>query len=224
MRVYQFRHFGTRRGGKATGSRLSRASAGSHRGSARPIHGAPSRRVAAAFLKSGIAPGIFATDEARANGAERSRCMTPDSIVARNRKAFHDYEILETFEAGLVLTGPEVKSIRNGRVNLKDGYAGLTNGELFLHNVHVSPYEAANRYNAEPTRPRKLLLHKPELRRLVGRAAEKGLTIVPLDVHFSRGYAKVTLALARGKKQYDKREAIRRREMDRELERAARDG
>ncbi|MBA2565420.1 MAG: SsrA-binding protein SmpB, partial [Gemmatimonadetes bacterium] len=141
--------------------------------------------------------------------------MTADSLVARNRKAFHDYEILEKFEAGLVLVGPEVKSIRNGRVNLKDGYAALQAGELYLHNVHISPYEAANRHNVEPTRARKVLLHKSQLRRLIGKAAEKGLTIVPLDIHFTRGFAKVTLGLARGKKQYDKRESIRRREMDR---------
>jgi SsrA-binding protein len=147
--------------------------------------------------------------------------MATNTLVARNRKALHDYEILEKFEAGLVLLGPEVKSIREGRVNLKDGYADLRGGELYLHNVHISPYEAANRYNAEPTRPRKVLMHKNELRRLVGKAAEKGLTIVPLDVHFSRGYAKVTLALARGKRHHDKREAIRRRELEREMERAA---
>lgn len=150
--------------------------------------------------------------------------MATESVVARNRKAFHEYEILEKFEAGLVLAGPEVKSIRNGRVNLKDGYAALSAGELYLHNVHVSPYENANRYNLAPTRARKLLLHKAQLRRLVGKAAEKGLTIVPLDVHFSRGYAKVTLGLGRGKKRYDKREAIRRRELDRDMERAVKDG
>jgi len=108
-------------------------------------------------------------------------------------------------------------------VNLKDGYASLEGGELYLRNVHISPYEAANRYNTDPTRPRKVLLHKSELRRLVGKAAEKGLTIVPLDVHFSHGFAKVTLALARGKKRHDKREALRRRELDREIERAAKD-
>ena len=149
--------------------------------------------------------------------------MATDSIVARNRKAFHDYEILEKFEAGLVLAGPEVKSIRGGRVNLKDGYAALQGGELYLHNVHISPYEAANRHNVDPTRARKVLLHKNQLRRLVGKAAEKGLTIVPLDVHFTRGYAKVTLGLARGKRQYDKREAIRRRELDRDMQRAVKD-
>ena len=145
------------------------------------------------------------------------------TTVARNRKALHDYEILETFEAGLVLVGPEVKSIRNGRVNLKDGYAALEGGELWLRNVHVSPYENANRYNVEPTRPRKLLMHRVQLQRLIGKAAEKGLTIVPLDVHFTRGYAKVTLGLARGKRQHDKRESIRRRELDREAERAVRE-
>ena len=149
--------------------------------------------------------------------------MSTDSLVARNRKAFHEYDILEKFEAGLVLFGPEVKSIREGRINLKDGYAALHGGELYLHNVHISPYAAANRHNVEPTRSRKVLLHKSQLRRLIGKAAEKGLTIVPLDVHFSRGYAKVTLGLGRGKKQHDKRDAIRRREMDRDLQRAVKD-
>jgi len=148
--------------------------------------------------------------------------MATGSIVARNRKAFHEYEILEKFEAGLVLSGPEVKSVRSGRVNLKDGYAAVEGGELYLFNVHVSPYAAANRYNLDPTRARKLLVHKSELRRLIGKTAEKGLTVVPLDVHFSRGYAKVTLGLARGKKQYDKREAIRRREVERDMQRAVR--
>jgi SsrA-binding protein len=158
---------------------------------------------------------------APARGAADTRLpMATDTPVARNRKALHDYEILEKFEAGLVLLGPEVKSIRDGRVNLKDGYADLRGGELYLHNVHISPYEAANRYNADPTRSRKVLVHKNELRRLVGKAAEKGLTIVPLDIHFSRGYVKVTLALARGKRYHDKRETIRRRELDREMERA----
>ncbi len=149
--------------------------------------------------------------------------MPNDSVVARNRKAFHEYEILEKFEGGLVLVGPEVKSIRSGRVNLKDGYASLHGGELFLHNVHVSPYEAANRHNVDPTRARKVLLHRAQLRRLIGKAAEKGLTIVPLDLHFARGYAKVTLGLARGKRQHDKRDAIRRREMEREMQRAVKD-
>jgi SsrA-binding protein len=149
--------------------------------------------------------------------------MASEALVARNRKAFHDYEILEKFEAGLVLLGPEVKSVREGRVNLKDGYASLEGGELFLRNVHISPYESANRYNADPTRPRKVLVHRAELRRLVGKAAEKGLTIVPLDVHFTRGFAKVTLGLARGKKRHDKREALRRREQEREMERAVKD-
>ena len=144
-------------------------------------------------------------------------------VVATNRKARHEYEVLETFEAGLVLAGPEVKSIRSGRVNLKDGYAAVQGGELWLHNVHVSPYESANRYNVDPTRPRKLLLRRAEIRRLAGRAAEGGLTIVPLDLHFRRGYAKVRLGLARGKRRYDKRESLRRREMERDVERALRE-
>ncbi|HUP02292.1 MAG TPA: SsrA-binding protein SmpB [Gemmatimonadota bacterium] len=142
-----------------------------------------------------------------------------DVVVARNRKARHDYEILETLEAGLVLKGAEVKSVREGNVNLKDGYATVERGEAYLHNVHISPYDPANRWNVDPVRRRKLLLNRHEIRILVSQTQEKGLTVVPLDVHFRHGFAKVTLAVARGKKHYDKREAIRRRELDREAER-----
>lgn len=145
--------------------------------------------------------------------------MNTSTIVARNRKARHDYEVLETHEAGLVLKGAEVKSVREGKVNLRDGYATIDDGEVWLHNVHVSPYDPANRWNVDPVRSRKLLLHKSEIRSLYGKATEKGLTLVPLDVHFRNGVAKVTLAVARGKKKHDKREAKRRRAMEREIER-----
>lgn len=145
--------------------------------------------------------------------------MATDSTVARNRKARHEYEILETLEAGLVLRGPEVKSVRDGRVNLQEGYAEIRGGEAWLHGVHVSPYDPGGIWNEDPVRTRKLLLNRREIEDLWGRTHQKGLTIVPLDIHFRNGYAKVTLAVARGKKQYDKREAIRRREMKREAER-----
>ncbi|MGH7482068.1 MAG: SsrA-binding protein SmpB [Longimicrobiales bacterium] len=144
-------------------------------------------------------------------------------IVARNRRALHEYEILDQWEAGLVLAGPEVKSIREGRVNLQDAFARIEGEEAWLYNMHVSPYEPANRWNLEPTRRRKLLLKRSELRRLVGGVAEKGLTLVPLDLYFRRGYARVSLALARGKKLHDKRETLKRKAMDREIERAIKD-
>ena len=142
-----------------------------------------------------------------------------DATVARNRKARHEYEILDTVEAGLVLRGVEVKSVREGKVVLQDGYATIDRGEAYLHDVHISPYDAANRWNVDPVRPRKLLLSRPELRDLGRRVAEKGLTLIPLDIHFTRGFAKVTLGLARGKRQYDKRESIKKRELDREAAR-----
>jgi SsrA-binding protein len=142
-----------------------------------------------------------------------------DATVARNRKARFEYEILDTVEAGLVLAGPEVKSVRAGKVNLHEGYATIDRGEAFLHDVHISPYDAANRWNVDPTRTRKLLLGKDEIRELGRRIAEKGLTLVPLDLHFRKGFAKVTLGVARGKGHADKRESIRRREMEREAAR-----
>ena len=141
------------------------------------------------------------------------------ALVAQNRKARHEYEILETFEAGLVLMGPEVKSMREGNVNLQVGYATIEGGEAWLHGVHISPYDPADRWNTDPRRRRKLLLNKTELQALAGRTEQKGLTIVPLDIHFKGGWAKVTLGLARGKRQHDKREALKRRQLDREVER-----
>ncbi|RIK96522.1 MAG: SsrA-binding protein [Proteobacteria bacterium] len=143
--------------------------------------------------------------------------------IATNRRALHDYEILEKVEAGLVLLGPEVKSLREGKANLSDSYAVLRGGEAFLLNAHVSPYDKAGRDNPDPRRERKLLLHRSEIVRLAGKVAERGLTIVPLALYFKNGRAKVELGLARGKRMHDKRETIRRREEEREMERAVRD-
>jgi SsrA-binding protein len=141
-------------------------------------------------------------------------------VVARNRKARHQFEVLETVEAGMELRGPEVKSIRAANVSFQDSFARVERGEIWLHSLHISPYEQANRANVDPTRPRKLLLGKHEIRRLASKVEEKGLTLVPLDIHFSRGYAKVTLAVGRGKKLHDKRETLKRREQEREAQRA----
>jgi SsrA-binding protein len=148
--------------------------------------------------------------------------MPNEKIVTVNRKARHDYEILETYEAGLVLTGTEVKSLRAGRANLKDSYARVEKGEAWLYNMHISPYTHGNIYNHDPTRPRKLLLHRSEIRRLTGKVEERGLTLVPLRIYFKNGYAKVELALARGKKLYDKRRDIAKRDAERELRRVLR--
>jgi SsrA-binding protein len=142
-----------------------------------------------------------------------------DRVVAKNRKARHEFHVLQTWEAGLVLQGTEVKSLRDGKANLADAYARLDGGELWLYNMHVSPYEAGNRFNHDPLRRRKLLMHRNELRRLVGEVEQKGLTLVPLDVHFTGGIAKVDLALVRGKKLHDKRDTLRERAVARDMER-----
>ncbi|NLY55929.1 MAG: SsrA-binding protein SmpB [Firmicutes bacterium] len=143
--------------------------------------------------------------------------------IATNRKARHDYHILESIEAGIVLKGTEIKSVRNGRVNLKDSFARVENGEVIVYNLHISPYDYGNRENHDPVRPRKLLLHRDEIRRLIGKTQEKGLTLIPLSMYIRNGYAKVELALAKGKKLYDKRDDIKQREMNREIERAFRE-
>lgn len=147
---------------------------------------------------------------------------TDERVVATNRKAFHDYEIEETFEAGIELTGSEVKSIRSGRVNLRDAFAKPVDGELWLHNCHISAYDPANRYGHDPERPRRLLLHREEIKRLGSKVQERGYTLVPVRVYFKRNRVKIALALARGRKVYDRREAIAKREADREIERALR--
>jgi SsrA-binding protein len=144
------------------------------------------------------------------------------AVIASNRRARHEYEVLDTFEAGIALLGPEVKSLRQGRANLADSYASVRRGEIFLHNLHISPYEQAGRENPEPTRDRKLLLHRREIHRLQGEVAERGLTLVPLSLYWKEGRAKVELALVRGRRRHDKREAIRRREQEREMDRAVR--
>lgn len=142
--------------------------------------------------------------------------------IARNKRARHDYHILETWEAGLVLRGTEVKSLRNGKATLTDAYGVVKDGEVFLINLHISPYEQGNQFNHEPDRTRKLLLHRREIRRLIGGVERQGLTLVPLDLYFRNGIAKVTMALAKGKKLHDKRETSRERDAAREIERAVR--
>lgn len=142
-----------------------------------------------------------------------------DKIIATNRQARHDYAILESFEAGIALKGTEVKSLRAGQASLKDSFARVEGSELFLYNMHIPPYEFGNIANVDPIRPRKLLLHKNQIRRLIGELSAKRLTLIPLKLYFTRGIAKVELALAKGKKLYDKREAIRERETERELRR-----
>ena len=144
-------------------------------------------------------------------------------IVAENRRARHDYHIHETFEAGIVLTGTEIKSLRGGRANLTDSYARIENGELFLISVHISPYDQGNRFNHEPRRNRKLLMHKSEILRLLGKTREKGYTLVPLKIYLSHGLAKVELALASGKDLYDKRQSAAEKDAKREVERTLRD-
>jgi len=145
-----------------------------------------------------------------------------EKLIAQNRKARYEYEILDTFEAGMVLLGPEVKSLREGRANLVDSFATIRRGEAFLHKLHISAYEQANRENAEPTRERKLLLHRHQIVRLASRIKERGLTLVPLRLYFSAGRAKIELALVRGKRSHDRREDIKRRDAERETRRAAR--
>ena len=137
----------------------------------------------------------------------------------KNRKARHDFEILETIEAGMVLTGTEIKSIRAGRVSFRDSYAAPENGEMFLHSLYINQYDEGNRFNHDPERKRKLLLKKHEIKRLTGKVRERGLTLVPLRIYFRKGYAKVELGLARGKSKVDRREEIRKRDLRREMDR-----
>lgn len=149
--------------------------------------------------------------------------MTNDEgrkVVARNRKARHEFDVLETIEAGMELRGPEVKSLRAGHVSFQDSFARVERGQVWLHSLHISPYEQANRENVDPVRPRRLLLNRKEIRQLAAKVDEKGLTLVPLEIYFTRGYAKVSLGVARGRKLHDKREALKRREQEREAQRA----
>lgn len=149
-------------------------------------------------------------------GTQEQDGDAPQRIIADNRKALHDYHVLDSWEAGVVLLGTEVKAIREGRVNLRDSFARVDKGEVWLLNVHISPYSHTGYAHHDERRQRKLLLHEHEIRKLAGRVAEKGLTLVPLRMYFKKGRVKVQLALAKGKQVHDKRETIRRREIDRE--------
>ncbi len=141
-------------------------------------------------------------------------------MIAVNRRAKRDYHLLESYEAGIVLQGTEVKSLRVGRANLQDSFASIERGEVFLYNMHISPYECGNRFNHDPKRTRKLLFHRREIKRLIGKVSGRGLTLVPISLYFKRGKAKAEIALARGKREYDKREQIKRREAQIEIHRA----
>jgi len=156
--------------------------------------------------------------KARAEDAEES-----SRPLADNRKAFHDFHILETFEAGIALLGTEVKGIREGQANLRDSYARVDNGEVWLFNVHINPYSHRGYVDHDPKRKRRLLLHKYEIRKLIGKTVEKGLTLVPTKMYFKNGKVKVAIALARGKAVHDKRETLRRREVDRETRAAVKE-
>ena len=146
--------------------------------------------------------------------------MAERKLIANNKKARHDYFIEEEYEAGIVLTGTEIKSLRAGGVNLRDSFAKVENSEVLVYNMHISPYEKGNRFNTDPMRPKKLLLHKREIRKLIGYISRDGLTLVPLDVYLDRrGRAKMTLAVARGKKLYDKREDLAKRDAERDMDR-----
>ena len=147
---------------------------------------------------------------------EKTEREKAHSNIAENRKAFHDFHLFESFEAGIVLLGTEVKAVREGRVNLRDSFARVEDGEVFLYNVNISPYSHRGYADHEPLRRRKLLLHREEIRKLIGKTVEKGMTLVPVRLYFKSGRVKVAVGLAKGKKEYDKRETIKRREADRE--------
>jgi len=155
--------------------------------------------------------------------ADKSEREAAQRVIAENRKAFHDYHVIDTWEAGLALLGTEVKAIREGRVNLRDSYARIDNGEVWLMNVHISPYSHTGYAFHEEKRQRKLLLHTDEIRKLTGQVALKGLTLVPLKMYFKKGRVKVAIALVKGKQEHDKRETIRKREVDRETRAAVKE-
>ncbi|MBM7540120.1 SsrA-binding protein SmpB [Amphibacillus cookii] len=144
-------------------------------------------------------------------------------VIAQNKKANHDFFIEETIEAGLVLQGTEIKSIRAGRVNMKDSFARVERGEVFLHNMHISPYEQGNRYNHEPTRTRKLLMHKKQINKLIGETQQAGYSLVPLRIYLKNGMAKVLIGLGKGKKKFDKREDLKRKQAKRDIDRAVKE-
>ncbi|HBV98395.1 MAG: SsrA-binding protein [Peptococcaceae bacterium BICA1-7] len=144
----------------------------------------------------------------------------PEKVITVNRKARHEYHIIESFETGIELTGTEVKSLRAGKANIQDSYARVENSELLLYNMHISPYEQGNQFNHDPKRPRRLLMHRHEIMRLLGKVREKGYSLIPLKMYFKRGWAKVELGLGKGKKLYDKRDDMAERDAKRDMERA----
>jgi len=150
--------------------------------------------------------------------------MVDQKIVCQNKKARHDYTIEDTLEAGIVLLGPEVRSLREGRANLSDSYARIKNGEVYLYNFHISPYPYSPVKELDPLRPRKLLLHKREIKRLIGKTEQKGYTLIPIKVYFTRGIAKVEIALAKGKTKYDRRKELREKEAKREMDQMKKGG
>ncbi|KRN28513.1 SsrA-binding protein [Lactobacillus selangorensis] len=152
--------------------------------------------------------------------AKRKTQKKPDNLLAQNKKAGHDYTILDTYEAGVALTGTEIKSVRDGKIQLRDGFAQVRRGEVWLENVHISPYKQGNQFNVDPLRNRKLLLHKKEIKKLGDATATEGVTLVPLKVYLKHGFAKVLIGVAKGKHTYDKRESLKRKEQKRDIARA----
>ena len=155
--------------------------------------------------------------------AEANEGEAHETVIVQNRKARHDFEVLDRFETGIVLRGTEVKSLRDGLITLKDSFAAVERGEVFLYNVHISHYKGGNNFNHETERARKLLLHRSEIRKLTGKTEQQGLTLVPLKIYFKRGKVKVDLGLVRGKKEFDKRHSLAKRQADRDVERALKD-
>ena len=155
--------------------------------------------------------------------AEANKGEAHETVIVQNRKARHDFEVLDRFETGIVLRGTEVKSLRDGLITLKDSFAAVERGEVFLYNVHISHYKGGNNFNHETERARKLLLHRSEIRKLTGKTEQQGLTLVPLKIYFKRGKVKVDLGLVRGKKEFDKRHSLAKRQADRDVERALKD-
>ncbi|HIL08045.1 MAG TPA: SsrA-binding protein SmpB [Candidatus Latescibacteria bacterium] len=155
--------------------------------------------------------------------AEANKGEAHETVIVQNRKARHDFEVLDRFETGIVLRGTEVKALRDGLITLKDSFAAVERGEVFLYNVHISQYKGGNNFNHETERVRKLLLHRNEIRKLTGKTEQQGLTLVPLKIYFKRGKVKVDLGLVRGKKEFDKRHSLAKRQADRDVERALKD-
>jgi SsrA-binding protein len=167
---------------------------------------------------------IPTTPSGGANGAKGATAERPaERVFSSNRRAYHEYEVMDSMEAGIVLTGTEIKSVRAGKVNLRDSYARVQQGEVMLYNMHVSPYDQGNIWNHDPLRPRKLLLHRKQIDKLAEQSQAQGLTLIPLRLYAKKGFAKLEIAVARGKRQYDKRAAIADRESKRELDRAVKE-